>query len=349
MQKPDTIIVYGSYGYTGSLIVALCKQKQLPVVLAGRNEEKLKQQAEQFSYPYHVVDILDTQALHQLLEKGKVVIHCGGPFGHTALPMAEACLKTKTHYTDITGEYQVFELLANLHERAMQSGVCLIPGTGFDVVPSDCLALQLKNMLPTATHLQLAFVSTGGGLSRGTAKTMTMGMGYGSVIRKNGVLQTIPMGAKTLNVNFGLFTANTLNIPWGDIATAFRSTGIANIEVYTGVPASSVRMAKVAHYLRWLLRLRVVKDFMLKKIDRKPAGPSNEKRDKTKTYLWGKAWNESKSVEKRMVTPNGYSLTASTSVEIAIRLLKDQRSGYMTPAQAFGQDFIYSFDGVKQL
>ncbi|MCE2732625.1 MAG: saccharopine dehydrogenase family protein [Chryseotalea sp.] len=348
MERSNTILVYGSYGYTGSLIVDLCKQQNLSVILAGRNREKLQEQANRTGYPFEVLDLKDTNGLNHLLANVKVVIHCGGPFQETARTMAEACLRTQTHYTDITGEYQVFEDLALLHEQAIQANICILPGAGFDVVPSDCLALMLKKELPTATHLQLAFVSTGGGLSRGTAKTMTMGMGYGSVVRQNGKLTTLPLG-KTTTFNFGAFTMETLNIPWGDIATAYRSTGIPNIEVYTGVPKASIRMAKFSNYIQGILRLPFIKKAMLKKIDNKPAGPSTEKRNKSKTYLYGKVWDKNKAVELRLLTPNGYSLTAATSVEIAVRLLQEKRSGYMTPAQAFGENFILSFDGVKRL
>ncbi len=101
-------------------------------------------------------------ALKNLLKKGAVVIHCGGPFQYTAKAMADACLETKTHYTDITGEHQVFELLAGYDQKGKAAGIMIMPGTGFDVVPSDCLALHLKNRLPSATHLQLAFTMSKG-------------------------------------------------------------------------------------------------------------------------------------------------------------------------------------------
>ncbi|MCU0398010.1 MAG: saccharopine dehydrogenase NADP-binding domain-containing protein, partial [Cyclobacteriaceae bacterium] len=179
----DKIIVYGSYGYTGTLIVDECRKKNLDVILAGRNASALHEQSKVSNYPYEVVDIDDHRGLVNLLRKGKVVIHCGGPFRHTAKKMADACLETRTHYTDITGEYEVFEFLAGYDDKGKQAGITLIPGTGFDVVPSDCLAVHLKSRLPSATHLQLAFTMSKGGLSRGTKKSMTEGLGFGGKIR----------------------------------------------------------------------------------------------------------------------------------------------------------------------
>jgi short subunit dehydrogenase-like uncharacterized protein len=153
VKNSSQVVVYGSYGYTGKLIVDLCKASNMEVVLAGRNEHSLKKQSEKTGYPYQVVESSDLAGLKKLLEPAALVIHCGGPFRYTAKTMSEACIATSTHYTDITGEYQVFESLPDLDKKAKELNITIMPGTGFDVVPSDCLALHLKNRLPSATHL----------------------------------------------------------------------------------------------------------------------------------------------------------------------------------------------------
>ncbi len=181
MKNSRLLVVYGSYGYTGALIVNLCKQKGLQVILAGRNPEALRKQSDATGYPFEVISTDDLEGLKRLLQPAVMVIHCAGPFKHTAKAMAEACMATQTHYTDITGEYQVFEMLAGMDEQARKAGILLMPGTGFDVVPSDCLAAHLKARLPSATHLQLAFASTSPGTSRGTKKTSVESLGYGGL------------------------------------------------------------------------------------------------------------------------------------------------------------------------
>ena len=349
-MSKNIIILYGSYGYTGNLIAQECRSKNLDVILSGRNAEALQKQSERMNYPYEVVDIQDSVALKKLLAKGKIVIHCGGPFQYTAKAMANACIETKTHYTDITGEATVFEMLSKLDDKGKQAGITIMPGTGFDVVPSDCLALHLKNRLPSATHLQLAFASTGGGFSRGTSKTMIEGLGYGSVIRREGKLTTIPTGSLTKEIDYGPFKIPSLNIPWGDISTAWRSTGIPNIEVYIGSNEKQITYAKRSNYINWLLRLRWVKDYMLKKIDKKPAGPSNEKRTKGRMYLWGKVWDDvGKESSSRLETIDGYTLTAKASVLIAEKILNGNfKTGYQTPAMAYGAELIMEFPLTKR-
>lgn len=345
----STIIVYGSYGYTGNLIVQECRSKNLDVILSGRNSEALKKQSALLNYPFEVVEMNYATALKNLLLKGRIVIHCAGPFQFTAKAMVNACLETKTHYTDITGESAVFEMLSTLDDTGKKAGITIMPGTGFDVVPSDCLALHLKNKLPSATHLQLAFASAGAGFSRGTSKTMVEGLGYGSMIRKDGKLTTVPTGSLTKEIDYGPFKIPSLNIPWGDISTAWRSTGIPNIEVYIGSNKKQIAYAKNSNYINWLLRARLVKNYLQKKIDQKPAGPSDEKRAKGRMYLWGRVWDDSgKECSARLETLDGYTLTAKSSVLVAEKILNGNfKTGYQTPAMAYGENLITEIEGSK--
>jgi short subunit dehydrogenase-like uncharacterized protein len=299
-----------------------------------------------------VLDIADSAALKNLLQKGSMVLHCGGPFIYTAKAMVDACLETKIHYTDITGEYQVFEMLAEEYDaKAKQAGIMIMPGTGFDVVPSDCLALHLKKRLSSATHLKLAFAMSKGGLSRGTKKSMTEKLGYGSLIRENGVLTSIPMGERFIEVDFGSFKTSALNIPWGDISTAWRSTAIPNIEVYAGASKSMIANAKRSNYFNWLLRMRWVKNFMLKQIDKRPPGPSEEDRESGRAYLWGKVWDGTgKEVSSALEAPSGYALTAKTAVMIAQKILAgNYKSGYQTPAMMYGEGLILEVATTKRI
>jgi short subunit dehydrogenase-like uncharacterized protein len=82
------------------------------VILSGRKEKALPKQSKETGYPFEVADLSDQVALKTLLQKGRVVIHCGGPFQFTAKTMADMCLSTHRHYTDISGEHQVFEMPA---------------------------------------------------------------------------------------------------------------------------------------------------------------------------------------------------------------------------------------------
>ncbi|MEP2670061.1 MAG: saccharopine dehydrogenase NADP-binding domain-containing protein [Cyclobacteriaceae bacterium] len=348
MKSDNQIVIYGSYGYTGSLIVEQCKNQQMNIVLAGRNEAKLKAQSTDTGYPYQVVEIKEKEKLVSLLQAATLVIHCGGPFQFTAKHMIEACLETKTHYTDITGEIGVFELVATYDARAKHAGIMLLPGAGFDVVPSDCLAAHLKKRLPDATHLELAFATSGGGSSRGTSKTAVLGLGEGSMIRQSGHITKVPLHKGLKKIDFRKFETISARIPWGDVSTAYHSTGIPNIEVYMGINEKVARMIKLSQFFNWLLKKRWLKKFLLKKIDQ-TTGPSESKRDIAKSYLVGLVWNDEKKVKTQLVTPNGYTLTALSSVSIANKIVNGNfKNGFQTPSLAYGSDLVLEFDGVER-
>ncbi len=345
------ILMYGAYGYTGRLIIEEALKSNLEIIVSGRNKEKTASVAKENNLNYQAFDLEDTESLHAALDQVDVVIHCAGPFQFTAKQMIEACIQTKTHYLDITGEYQVFELGQQYNDQAKNAGIMILPGAGFDVVPSDCLAANLKAMLPTATHLELAFASKGkSSMSRGTAKTMVEGSSEGQVYRANRTLKEKPLGKSSRIIDYGEFEQISVGISWGDISSAFFSTQIPNIEVFMGSTRKQINSLKWVGRLSFLLKMRAIKNFAKKKIDAKPAGPSSEKREKSATYLWGRVSDGQETKEARITTPNGYTLTALTATLFAVKILEgDYQAGYQTPSTAYGKDVIFEIPGCSWL
>ena len=342
-----TFLLYGANGYTGELITRFAAERGLKPILAGRNEAKISELAAKFDMPYRVFDLEETEKLDAALQETEFVLHCAGPFSLTSNKMVEACLRKKRHYTDITGEIAVFEALARLDEKAKEAGIMIMPGVGFDVVPSDCLARHLKNRLPSADNLTLAFYGLGK-ISHGTQTTMTMTMAGGGAVRRDGTITKVPAAWKTREIDFGEFVKKGVTIPWGDVATAFYSTGIPNIEVYTVLPESNLQMLRLTRYLGWLMSVDFIKNIALKQI---PAGgPTDEEREKGKTFLWGKASDkEGNAVESRLFGMEGYTMTALTALKIAEKILGGNFcAGFQTPAKCYGADLIMEIEGVKR-
>ncbi len=249
-------LLYGAYGYTGRLITRLCAERGLTPLLSGRNAEKLEAMHREFGFPYRAVDLRNTTELHDLLQDQKVVLHAAGPFVETAEPMMEACLATGTHYLDITGEIPVFAMGAKRSEAAVKAGVMLMSGVGFDVVPTDCMAAYLKEKMPEATELVLAFAWKGGMLSHGTAKTMLGGLGTGGAIREHGKIKPVKAAYDTRTFPFTEeVPLRAVTIPWGDVFTAYFTTGIPNIKTYFAVPPSQIKQMERSNWLGPLLRL----------------------------------------------------------------------------------------------
>ncbi|MGK7905218.1 MAG: trans-acting enoyl reductase family protein [Hormoscilla sp.] len=351
----DRILLYGANGYTGSLIARLAVQRGLRPILAGRNEEKIKPLAAYLNLEYRSLALNDTKALEAELQNVVAVLHCAGPFEQTWKAMVTACLRTKTHYLDITGEWSVFEAIAALDAEAKAAGVMLLPGVGFDVVPSDCLAAHLKVRMPAAEKLAIALQMSAdsgslsaGQLSRGTATTMVQGQSRPGMVRRGGVLTPVPAAWRTRTIDLGRGPVFTTTIPWGDVSTAYYSTGIPDIEVYAALSPSTYRMMLASRYLGWFLGLPAVQNFQKRAIAKRPPGPTDLQRQQGRTLLWGEVEDKvGNKLVSRLQCPEGYTLTAITAVTIAEKVLAGQlKAGFQTPSLAYGADLILSIEGV---
>lgn len=345
MQTPA--IIYGANGYTGRLIAAEAVRQGLQPILAGRNREQIEALAAELNAPGRVFALDDIAAAVRQLEGVRAVLNCAGPFSSTAAPMMEACLQAKTHYLDITGEIDVIEAAAALDARAREAGISILPAVGFDVVPSDCLAAMLADKLPSATHLLLAFMATGGP-SPGTAKTVLETLPGGGRARIDGEIRRVPAAWKTRQIPFRGGEQLAETIPWGDVASAWHSTGIANIETYMAASPGMVRQQRWLRRIAPLLRFGLIKKLIQAYIERTISGPSEAQRERGRASFWGQVSDDQERIaEATLEAPEGYTLTALTAVACLQRVIAAETSpGFATPSKAFGKDFILGFPGV---
>jgi len=344
------LMIYGANGYTGRLIAREAAKRGLKALLAGRNRDELDALARELDLPRRVFDLGDPIDVARNLDGVFVVLHCAGPFSRTAAPMLNACLDTNVHYLDITGEIDVFELCHRADARAKHQGVVVLPGSGFDVVPTDCTAAMLKARLPDATSLVLAF-EAGGGPSPGTAKTSVEGLSKGGRARIDGALSNVPLGWKSRQFVRDGKTRSAMTIPWGDVYTAFVSTGIPNVETYMVVPPKTIERMRWMRRLQPLLKLGFVQKLMQQRVQRSTPGPSEQRRRDSACHIWGEVRNAAGEQAKlELVTPNGYDLTVTASLGIAEHLLQLSSApggGYFTPSQLMGSDYVLKLPGVR--
>ncbi len=260
--------------------------------------------------------------------------------------MVDACLDTGTHYLDISGEIDVFEEIYARDDEAEQAGVVLLPGAGFDVVPTDCLAAMLAQRLPEATELELAFTVVGG-ISPGTLKTAIEGAGTGGRARVDGALRTVPLGHRTQVAEFPSGPKRVTAIPWGDLSSAYRTTHIPTITTYAALPGGDL-IGRGHQLLAPLLRMPAVQRAGLSLVDRLVSGPSADKQTAGKAEIWGRVRHaDGRAVSGALTTPGVYAFTADGVVN-AVQLLAEGSvaPGAHTPARAFGADFVTTLDGV---
>lgn len=342
-------IIYGANGYTGELIARAAVAAGLRPRLAGRNAVAIKMLANTLGLPFTICRLEDQEGLRQALQGAQVVLHCAGPFQETSAPMVEACLQTGVHYLDITGEISVFEAAAKQDATARRAGVMLMPGVGFDVVPSDCLAAHLARRLPEATSLALAFRALGS-ISRGTAITM-LTMATRGCERRNGQLIITPPLHEVRMFDFGRGPQPCVSIPWGDVATAYYTTGIPNIKTFVAIPRRTQRWFSLARRLLPIVQLPAIRAGLRRLLARTLHGPDATTRATGRSITVGEVTDATgRRATSRLTGPEGYALTVQTALLIVQRVLHGHvTAGFHTPAGLYGPDLICEVPGVTRI
>ncbi len=344
------LMIYGANGYTGRLIARAAVKRGLKPLLAGRNRDEVGALAQELNLLRRVFELAHPDEIERNLDGISVLLHCAGPFSRTAAPMLNACLNRNVHYLDITGEIEVFETCHHAHVRAQHQGTVVLPGSGFDVVPTDCLAALLKQRLPDARSLVLAF-EAGGGPSPGTAKTSVEGLGRGGRARIDGEIRNVPLAWKSREFQRDGKPRTAMTIPWGDVYTAFVSTGIPNIETYMVLPPKTIQRMRWLRHVQPLLKSGFAQNFLRQRVQRTTPGPSEQRRRNSGCHVWGEVRNAAgKEAKLELQTPNGYELTVTASLGIAEYLLRPAHpahGGYFTPSQLMGADYVLQLPGVR--
>jgi short subunit dehydrogenase-like uncharacterized protein len=332
---PKTWILYGASGEIGQFISTHAVALGLQPILAGRDAERVARQAERLGLDYRVAALDDPDEIDAVLSDADLVLNCAGPFIDTAMPMVDACLRTRTHYLDLSAEFLTLQDVLDRDEEALEQGVLLLPGSGFDVIATDCVALRLHEALPSGDRLELGI---GSGLhpTRGVVASMLEILAAGPIIRRNGDLVRLSEpSTRTIVLNRRPTTC--VSIAWGDLVTAHHSTGIPNISVYVqtlehrGAPITD--LARLAEILRASLSTDPPRAHVGGRIG-----------------VWGKVVNQQgERAEAILDLPDNHAFTATASCEIVCRILEDQvpqQAGATTPSRLFGSQFVLDLPGV---
>ena len=346
-------LLYGATGYTGELIARRAASFGLRPVLSGRNGLAVGALAAELNLERRIASVDDAksldEAINSLPEANRTVLNCAGPFSHTAKQVVDACMRNGAHYLDITGEISVFEMMARKGKEAEKLGLMLLPGTGFDVVPSDCLAAYVARRLPCATNLVIAIQGVGS-LSRGTALTSIQNIGNGGAIRRGGQIVRVPSAWKSRKVIFSNKPVEVTTMPWGDVATAFYSTGIPDIEVYMMIPDAIKKVLRYGRPLLPVLAKQPINGWLQSRVRSGSPGPDEQARERGKSRFWAEASDgKGNKFAARLFGPEGYELTVRTAIECVRRTLNGMSApGFKTPSLAFGPDLVLAIDGVRR-
>lgn len=342
-------MIYGATGYTGQLLAEEAVRRGHRPLLAGRSPDRLRPLAEKLGLKWVAARLDDPQGLRQAVSRTRLVFHAAGPFVETSRPMIAACLEAGCHYIDVTGEIPVFQHTFSQHEAALQRSLTLISGAGFDVVPTDCLANHVAARFPGADTLEIAIAALGGA-SSGTMQSMLEMLPSGGRVRRDGRLQAYPFGQGARRLRFPDRERTVLPIPWGDLETAYRSTGIPNITTYMAFPRRQARLLRfTSPFTQKLISIAAIRRLARGWVARSITGPDKRTRQTARARAWARVTRGSEHAEAWLETCEAYQFTAIAGVRCVEKVLAGCAPGALTPAQAFGSDFVFEIEGTLLL
>ena len=322
ISQAGSWMLYGAAGYTGALIAQHAYKRGHRPVLAGRTAPAITALAERLDLPHRVLPLDDPAALNAALADVDLVLNAAGPFLHTAAPLAEACLAAGVHYLDIGNELQVFRTLYDLDQRARQAGVTIMPGVGFGVVATNCLARHVSDAVGGAAVLEIATRAAAARQGPGVAATRQQNMPYGGWIRRAGHLEPCPLGSGTITITLPDGPCLIMPLPTGDLEAAFQATGAADITAYGAVPAGPAAGDAPAS---------------------DPAPPAY------RSFGWARATGPDGTTAAALLQAGeSYAFTAAASIRAVEEILTRALYGAVSPAAAFGADFLLTIPGTSR-
>jgi short subunit dehydrogenase-like uncharacterized protein len=317
-------MLYGAAGYTGTLIAQHARQRGHQPLLAGRSAAAVTALAERLGLPYRELSLDDPATLTAALADVDLVLNAAGPFLNTAGPLAEACLRAGVHYLDIGNELQVFRALYDLDERARQAGITIMPGAGFGVIAANCLARYVSDAVGGAAVLEVATRAAVAQQGPGVAATRQQNMPYGGWIRQAGHLEPCPLGSGIITITLPDGPCLIMPLPTGDLEAAFQATGAADVTAYGAVPGDPAPGPKASD-------------------------PAADQRPAYQSFGWARATGpDGATTQAWLQTGESYAFTATASIRAVEETLARSLSGALSPAAAFGADFVLTIPGTSR-
>jgi short subunit dehydrogenase-like uncharacterized protein len=321
-RQPGAWMLYGAAGYTGTLIAERARAGGHQPLLAGRSAPAISALAERLDLPYLEVGLDDPAALGAALAGVDLVLNAAGPFLHSAEPLAEACLAAGVHYLDIGNELQAFRTLYDLDQRARQEGVAIIPGVGFGVIATNCLARHVSEAVAGAAVIEVASRAAVAQAGPGVAASRSENMPFGGWIRRAGHLESLPLGSGIVTVSFPDGPGNVMPLPTGDLEAAFQATGARDVTAYAAVPGAPSPPA---------------------------SGAMAPDPSAFRSFGWARATSPGgATAEAWLQAGESYAFTAAASIRAVEATFARSPSGAVSPAAAFGADFALTIPGTTR-
>ncbi|MET8993924.1 hypothetical protein [Amycolatopsis sp. NPDC004169] len=329
------IWVLGALGRTGRAITAELERRDVPVVLVGRNRERLKATGAK----YVVADGVEAMAAEIRRQRPAVVINTIGEYAATAATIARACLPGG-HYVDMAADPVAVRRLLDRHEEALAGGSTFVTGAGFGVLATEAVVAKLCEGRDTPSRVQvdaLASVASEGG---------TVGVALAASI-VDALTAATARGAKprTLVLPDGE-SAKVAGVDSGELIAAQRASGAPDVTVFSGLAPTAPVVRALVPLLGRVASIPAVRRFAVRRL----AAIRTKPAPRPRTHTWGHAivtWPDGTTREGWLRADEAMDFTAAVVAETAARLARGEgKPGAHTPASALGADLAEAAGGT---
>lgn len=340
------IWVLGALGRTGRGITAELANRGLPVVLVGRNRERLEATGSKFV----VADGVEAMAAEIRRQRPAVVVNTIGEYAATAATIARACLPGG-HYVDMAADLVAVPRLLDLHEEALAGGSTFVTGAGFGVLATEAVVAKLCEGRPAPSAVRvdaLASVAVeAGAVGVALAASVVDALTTGGRRYEHGRLTPARLGAdpRTHTLPDGE-TAKSAGGPSGELVAAQRASGAPSVTVTSGLVPTSPVVRALVPLLGRVVSIPVVRRFAVRRLAR----VTTKAAPRPRTHSWGHAvvtWPDGTTREGWLRAGEGMDFTTAVVAEVAARLARGEgKPGAHTPASALGADVAEAAGGT---
>lgn len=321
-----TLMIYGASGYTGRMATEHAKATGLNIIVAGRDETKIKTLATELGVSSKVFSLDNAASVDKALVGVTAVLNCAGPYYRTAKVLMQAAINTGCHYLDIAAELDSYQLAEQFDSEAKVAGVMLLPGSGGSVAMLGCLAGYAAEQVAQPSKVSIA-LHVSGSMSRGSAISASENLTPITLCRHNGKLEA--QNAENIQqFDFGAGSVPCFPVTLPDLLTIWHATQIPNIETFVHVSGNAFPDGDLTIL---------------------PDGPSTQEREANRYQAAVYITDQHGSVSRAVLdTVNGYTFTPLAAVEAARRVLNGEfHYGYRTPAGLFGNQFVIAIADTR--
>ena len=341
------VFVYGAYGFTGQMLCKMLAEEGIPLIISGRNKQKLEKLKEKIGKKGKGKGIevlpasLDELSGISVYNDISLVINTAGPFTETGEKVVQFALRHNVPYIDCSGEANhALNIKEKYGQKFAEKGIFASVGVSWETVSGETSVKKLVKKTQKFSRIYLVYLADFS-MSPGTLQSSLYIIRNGALKWRKGELMKGRVGEIKFEFELKGKRFLGLNISSADILNVPLSLGETGTNIdFDVLFATSWRRAKtfsvLLRLLEVLLKSKLAFRFLEDLLDRVP--PPTEKKSRASAISF--------ALDENGDVVDSFSLDAKKPYFITAKILKHAcqeflagktkgKKGYLPPTSVF--------------